>query len=236
MSEIVAKPYTLPARVRLFRWAFRPIFRGLYRLFSPIKITGLENVPKNGAYLIVINHVSLFDAPFLLAFWPVASEAVGAIEVWHRTGQSMLVRCYGGIPIYRGQYNRRQLELLLSVLNAGRPLLIAPEGGRSHTPGLRRAFPGVVYLLERSGVPVVPVGIVGATDDYLKKALQAKRPPLEMHIGKPFRPELGAVRGHLRGEARQRVADQIMLRVAALLPPEYRGVYAEGILPSAEAG
>jgi len=233
---MAATSHHLPVRVRLFRWACRPLFRALYRLFSPIKITGLENVPKRGAYIIVINHVSLFDAPFLLAFWPVAPEAVGAIEVWHRTGQSFLVRWYGGIPIRRGQYNRRELQLLLSVLNAGRPLLIAPEGGRSHTPGLRRAFPGVAYLVEKSGVPVVPVGIVGATDDYLRKALRAKRPPLEMHIGKPFRPDLGGVRGRLRGEARQRLADQIMYQVAALLPPEYRGVYAEGILPSAEAG
>ncbi len=231
----MAEGYTLPARIRFFRWAFRPLFRLLFRLFSPIQITGWENIPRQGAYLIAINHVSLFDPPFLLAFWPVAPEAVGAIEVWQRSGQSFLVRWYGGIPIRRGQYNRQELELLLRVLRSGRPLLIAPEGGRSHAPGLRRAYPGVAFLVERTGVPVVPVGIVGATDDYLKKALLGKRPPLEMHIGKPFQLNISVDHAHLRREARQELADQIMLHIAALLPPEYRGVYAEFNLPAAKA-
>jgi len=106
-------------------------------------------------------------------------------------------------------------------------LLIAPEGGRSHTPGLIRAFPGVAYMMEKANVPVIPVGIVGTTEDFLKRALRGERPELEMHIGKPIR--LPAVSGtpDERRAARQEHSDLVMAEIARLLPLEYRGVYAD---------
>jgi 1-acyl-sn-glycerol-3-phosphate acyltransferase len=223
----MAEIYTLPKRVRFFRWLMRPVFRGIFHLIGPIKITGRENIPPRGAYLIAINHISLFEGPFIMAFWPVAPEGVGAADIWQRPGQSTLVRYYGGIPIHRGEFDRQILELLLKVLRSGRPLLIAPEGGRSHVPGMRRAEPGIAFLVEKTGVPVVPVGIVGSTDDYLDRGLHGKRPRLEMHIGKPIQFPMTEMRGTDRREARQRYADLIMQHIAALLPSEYRGVYAD---------
>lgn len=223
----MAEIYTVPRRVRVFRWLVRPIFRAIFYLIGPIKITGRENIPPRGAYLIAINHISLFEAPFITAFWPVAPEAVGAADIWQRRGQSTLVSYYGGIPIHRGEFDRQVLELLLKVLRSGRPLLIAPEGGRSHVPGMHRAEPGVAFLVEKAGVPVVPVGIVGSTDDYLDRGLHGKRPPLEMHIGKPILLSPEETPGTNRRERRQANADLIMQLIAALLPSEYRGVYAD---------
>lgn len=220
------REYVVPRRVLLFRWLMRPAFRILFYILSPIKITGAENVPKQGAYIIAINHVSLYEAPFLVAFWPVAPEAVGAADIWERRGQSALVKGYGGIPIHRGEYDRRIMEVLLAVLRSGRPLLISPEGGRSHVPGMRQAYPGVVFLIEQSGVPVVPVGIVGTTEDYLERAIRGKRPLLEMRIGTPMHLPDRSVADHSRRESRQSAADLIMAHIAALLPADYRGIYA----------
>jgi 1-acyl-sn-glycerol-3-phosphate acyltransferase len=218
--------YSLPLRIRLSRRLLRPVFRGLFHMLSRAKISGKEYVPQSGAYLIAINHVSLYEAPFVLAFWPQVPEAVGAIDIWHRTGQSVLARLYGGIPVHRGEYNRQVLDTLLNVLRSGRPLLIAPEGGRSHVPGMRRALPGIAYLIEKARVPVVPAGIVGATDDFLKRALRGERPILEMRIGAPIHfPEQNNP-NITRRESRQQTADLVMAHIAALLPLEYRGVYA----------
>jgi 1-acyl-sn-glycerol-3-phosphate acyltransferase len=183
-----------------------------------------------------MNHISLYDPPFVLAFWPVAPEGVGAVDIWQRKGQSALVRYYGGIPVRRGEYDRQVIEKLIAVLRSGRPLLISPEGGRSHTPGMRRASPGVAYLVEKAGVPVVPVGVVGTTDDYLDRALHGKRPALEMNIGAPFRLSGDQEPGQPRRIVRQRNADIIMLQIAALLPPDYRGVYADDSILAAETG
>ncbi len=217
--------YTIPMRVRLFRMLFRPIFRGVFHLLSRVCISGLENVPKSGAYIIAINHISLYEPPLMIAFWPVAPEAVGAVEIWERTGQSQLARLYGGIPVHRGDYDRRVLERIWSSLEAELPLLIAPEGGRSHTPGLRRAMPGVAFVIEKANVPVLPVGVVGTTTDFLQRALYGKRPTLEMRIGKPIRLPPIEGKGESRREARQHNADLIMIHIARLLPAEYRGVY-----------
>jgi 1-acyl-sn-glycerol-3-phosphate acyltransferase len=218
--------YHLPARFRLNRALLRPVFRGLFRLLATIRISGQENIPVKGSYIIAINHVSLYEAPFILAFWPIAPEAMGAVDIWSRHGQSTLVRLYGGIPVHRGEYDRRVLETILSALSSGRPLLIAPEGGRSHTLGMRRALPGVAYAAYKTGVPIVPVGIAGATDDFLKLALLAKRPGLEMRIGIPINLPAVVGRGEERRRNLQKNADLIMYQIAALLPTEYRGVYA----------
>jgi 1-acyl-sn-glycerol-3-phosphate acyltransferase len=128
------------------------------------------------------------------------------------------------------------MEKLIAVLEAGKPLLISPEGGRSHKPGMRRAASGVAFLVEKTGVPIVPVGVVGTTDDYLERALHGKRPRLEMRIGAPFRLDPAQEAGVPRRILRQRNADRIMLHIAALLPPDYRGVYADESILTTETG
>jgi 1-acyl-sn-glycerol-3-phosphate acyltransferase len=223
----MAVAYQIPTKVRFTRSLLRATFRGVFHLISRVEITGRENVPGAGAYLIAVNHISLFEAPLVCSFWPVAPEAMGAVEIWERRGQSALARWYGGIPVHRGEFDRQLIETVLAVLQSGRPLLIAPEGGRSHTPGMRRALPGVAYLMDKAGVPVVPVGIVGSTDDFLQRALRAGRPTIAMHIGNPIQLPPVEGRGAARHRALQANADAVMRAIAALLPPEYRGVYAE---------
>jgi len=222
-----AKPagYDVALKTRLFRILIRPIFRLIFYILCRVKVTGRENVPRQGAYLIAINHISLYEAPFILSFWPMAPEVVGAVDIWSKPGQSTLARLYGGIPLRRGEYDRKVLDIAISALQSGRPLLIAPEGGRSHTPGMRRALPGVAFLMDMAQVPVIPVGFVGTTDDMMDKALHARKPRIEMHIGKPIQLIPAEGKGGEKREARQRNADLVMYRIADLVPEEYRGVY-----------
>jgi 1-acyl-sn-glycerol-3-phosphate acyltransferase len=221
------------------RWLSRPFIRGilglLFHILSPVRITGRNNVPLGKPYIVAINHVSLFEAPLIGVFWPEQLEVMGAVDVWSRPGQNILARLWGGIPVHRGEYDRALFDKVLAALNAGYPLLIAPEGGRSHTPGLQPAKPGVAYLVEQSGLPVVPVGIVGTTDDYWQKASKGKRPVLEMHIGKPVLLPPVQGKGEVRRHSRQHNADLVMRAIAGLLPEGYRGVYADcAILPGSE--
>jgi 1-acyl-sn-glycerol-3-phosphate acyltransferase len=226
--------YKVPPRTKLARTILRPIFKLLFRVISKVKVTGLVNIPKSGSYLIAINHISLFDVPFVLAFWPKAPEGAGAVDIWQRPGQSILVRLYGGIPVHRGQYDRRLLEIMISILRSGKPLLIAPEGGRSHKVGMRKAYPGVAYIVDKTQVPVIPVGVTGATDDFLKNALRFKRPKIEMRVGAPFYLPPIKGRGDTRRMGLQKNADMIMLQIAGLLPDEYGGYYADACIRSSE--
>jgi 1-acyl-sn-glycerol-3-phosphate acyltransferase len=219
------KHYSVPITNRLTRRVFRPIFRLVFYILSDVKIVGRENIPKKGAYLITINHVSLFEPPFILAFWPNPPEAAGAIEIWNKPGQAILVRLYHGIPVHRGVFDRQLVDTMISVLRSGRPLLLAPEGGRTHDLGMRKALPGVAYIVDKTNVPVIPVGIIGTTDDFMSRALHFKRPKLEMRIGKPLSLPLVEGKGAARRDALQINADQIMQAIAELMPAEYRGVY-----------
>ncbi len=219
--------YSVPMRTRAARSTLRPIFRAIFRMLSHVTITGEENVPPQGPYLVAINHVSLYDPPLAVAFWPAAPEVLGAIEVWSRPGQNILAAAYGGIPVHRGEYDRQPLERILWALRSGRPVLMSPEGHRSHRPGLNQAHSGIAYLVEKCPVAVIPVGIVGTTDDFWQRASHGKRPQVEMRIGVPFRlPPIDAL-GSDRKAARQSNADLVMAHIAALLPPNYRGVYAD---------
>jgi 1-acyl-sn-glycerol-3-phosphate acyltransferase len=227
--------YHVPVHVRLFRWSFRPIFRGIFHILSKVVISGKENIPEKGAYLIAINHISIIEPPLVLAFWPIAPEAVGAVDIWSKPGQSTLARLYGGIPVHRGDYDRRLVETMVIVLRSGRPLVIAPEGGRSHTPGMRPGLPGVAYVVDKAKVPILPVGIVGSTEDFLQRAFQGQRPTLEMRIGQAVRLPDIVGRGEQRKDALQQNTDLLMTEIARLLPQEYQGVYGKFVSSSFEA-
>ncbi len=228
MSDAPTKPYSVPLHVRLNRVLLLGAFRALARVLLRVRRVGWENIPKSGAYVIAYNHVSILEPPLLAAFWPKPPEAVAALDVFFRPWQAHLVKLYGALPVRRHEVDRRVLSAMEAVLRAGMPLLIAPEGGRSHVPGLRRGWPGVVQVLDRLGsIPIVPVGLTGTSDAHLRDALRFKRPEVVIRVGKPFTLPPLPPKGAERRAARRRYIDFVMCRIADLLPPEYRGVYAE---------
>ncbi|HWQ04212.1 MAG TPA: lysophospholipid acyltransferase family protein [Longilinea sp.] len=222
-----ANPYHIAPENRIGRWVIRAIGCILYRAFAKIRIFGLENVPARGGYIIAFNHISIFEPPFIMTHWPVAPEAIGAVEVWQEPEKKYLARMYGGIPIDRDQVSREPLLKAVQVLRSGYPLMMSPEGRLTWQPGLRRAKWGVAYLADKARVPVIPVGITGSTGDFLKQVLDLKRPTLETRIGKLISlPPLESISSNRR-DALQHNGDLVMKQIAALLPEEYRGVYSE---------
>ena len=222
--------YRVPLRYRIIRFFMKPAFRGIFHLLAKIRILGKENIPYGQPYVVAMNHVSIFDPPLVGAFWPEQLEIIGAADVFDKPGQGLVLKAYGVIPVHRGDYDRALLTKIIHILRSGLPLLIAPEGGRSHVPAMRRAMPGVGYIIEQTSVPVVPAALVGTTEDFWRRARRgwpSWRPSLEMRIGKPIHlPEI-TVKGSERHQARQHNADLVMRHLAGLLPEEYRGVYAD---------
>lgn len=227
------KPYRVPLHIRFNRLYLRPVFRTIFRVLGRIKIAGVENVPLGEPYVIAMNHISIFDPPLLVSFWPEEPEIVGAADVFEKKGQGPILKLYGVIPVHRGDYDRALLETMVAVIQAGRPLAIAPEGGRSHSPAMQRALPGVGYLIEHANAPVLPVGILNTTDDFWQRAKRGEKPSLEMRIGRPICFPRTTLKGSERREMRQRNADLVMRHIAGLLPEEYHGVYAgQAIAPT----
>jgi 1-acyl-sn-glycerol-3-phosphate acyltransferase len=220
------KYYRVPFHIQVNRIYLRFVFRTLFDILGRVKVSGRENVPLGKPYVIAMNHISIFDPPLVVCFWPEQPEVIGAVDVFEKKGQGILLSLYGVIPVHRGNYDRVLLDKILAILKMGRPLIIAPEGGRSHEPAMRRAMPGVGYIIEHAQVPVVPVGLMGTTDDFWERSKHGERPQLEMRIGKPLCFPPMSEKGAARREARQKNADLIMRHIAGLLPEEYHGVYA----------
>ena len=224
------REYRVSFGLNLRRFILKTLTRFVFSILGNIKVTGLENIPSGQPYVVAINHISIFDPPFALAFWPTILEAVGAADVFDKPFQGQLLELYRVIPVHRGEYDRELIEIMLAMLRSGYPLMIAPEGGRSHATAMRRAKPGVAYILDEARVPILPVGIVGTTGDFMKDGLAFHRHTLELRIGRIFTLPPIDGRGEARRAARQRNADLVMQHIAGLLPPEYRGVYSESAI------
>lgn len=220
------KPYVIPLHIQFHRLYLRFGIRTIFNILGRVKVLGRENVPLGKPYVIAMNHISIFDPPLTVCFWPEQPEVIGAADVFEKKGQGTLLSLYGVIPVHRGEYDRALLENILAILKASRPLVIAPEGGRSHEPAMRRAMPGIGYIIEHAQVPVVPVGLLGTLDDFWQRAKRGEKPLLEMRIGKPIIFPPITQKGAERREARQHNADLVMRHIAGLLPEEYHGVYA----------
>src|SRR5512138_448744 len=222
--------YHVPLRFKILRPFLKSLFRGIFHALARVKISGRENIPYGKPYVVAMNHVSIFDPPFVAAFWPEQLEIIGAIDVFDKPGQGQLLRLYGVIPVHRGDYDRTLLTKIIGILRSGIPLLISPEGARSHVPGMQRAKPGIAYIVEKTGAPVLPVGLVGTTEDFWQRAIHGEKPPLEMRIGKPITLPPITAKDSEKHTARQKNADLVMSYLAGLLPEEYRVAYAESVI------
>jgi 1-acyl-sn-glycerol-3-phosphate acyltransferase len=145
-------------------------------------------------------------------------------ESWKNPLLGWLFNLWGAIPVRRGETDLAALRKCLGVLRDGGILVVAPEGTRSRHGCLQRGHPGVVALALRSGAPILPLAFYGG-EALKRNAKRLRRTPFHVMVGEPFHL---SVEGRVTQAVRQDLTDKIMYKLAALLPPEYRGEYAAG--------
>ena len=199
------------------------LIRAALALFARVEVAGLENVPSSGAFILVINHVHILDPPLILAVFPRRITVLIARK-WKRWPISVLPTALNAIYVDRGQVDREALRKCLRVLEQGGVLGMSPEGTRSHSPGMQRARPGVAYIAYKAGVPIVPVGIVGMNRIF-DGITRFRRTRVRVIIGVPFELPPIDLHGPHRHEELRKASDEIMYRLAKLLPRDYQGAY-----------
>ena len=197
----------------------------LIALLAIRDIQGLENLPANGPFIFALNHLSMFDVP--LVFSIVGDKHVTgwvAEKYYKHILLGPMLKIGGGVFIRRGQVDRTAIADAVAWLNEGNVFGVAPEGTRSDTHALIRGKTGLAFLADEASVPVIPMAVTG-TEMVFQHWLRLRRPVLSLRIGKPFHlPPLGS---NNRSSSLRHNTDEIMCQIAAMLPPEYWGVYAD---------
>ena len=210
---------------RIFHILFCLIFRILFFLLSRLRITGKEHLPREGGYIAAANHLSVIDVP--LAYCLLNRyDVTGLVAKNHQKNALFrwLINMLDGIWLSREEIDTRALRAARDHLQNGGVLGIAPEGTRSKTGALNEAKTGVAFLADQAKVPILPVAVSG-TWQITSEILKLKRPVIEMNIGQVFM--LPPVDRKTRDHDLQQNTDEIMCQLAALLPPENRGFYAD---------
>ena len=213
------------------RWRFR---RRVLRFFLKIiafsllgkidEVSGLENIPKEGPVVLLMNHIAFVDPLVILYVVPRDVVPLAKIEVYDYPVIGIFPRLWGVIPVRRGEVDRRAVKGALNVLRSGEIVLVAPEGTRNES--LRQGKEGFAYLASRSGAPIVPVSIeetVGFPAVIFSKRWRG--PGVRVHFGEPFKfyPELAKA----GGEKLRQMTDEAMFILAKMLPEGRRGVYSD---------
>jgi 1-acyl-sn-glycerol-3-phosphate acyltransferase len=213
------------ACVRTWAWV-------LFRALSRPTIKGRERVPREGAFILVSNHLNNADPPVLTNVIPRRIYWMAKKELFDNPILGIPFRFFGFISVRRFEADLSALRKSQETLARGDVLGMFPEGTRSKTGVLKEAEPGTAVLALRTGAPILPVAIWGTENFSVPRDL-LKRTPVNVRIGQPFQ----LVR--TKRLDKQQVANgtrEIMERIAALLPEERRGIYAGSVPePSASA-
>ena len=204
------------------------VLRVIVYTFARVEVVGKENLPRRGAMILASNHLNNVDPPVLATALPRRLTFMAKQEMFQWPVVGLITRLAGAFPVHRSEADLGALHKASDVLRRGEILTMFPEGSRSRNGKLRKAHPGTALLALRSEVPILPVAITGTETIALWRLpfdlVRLRRPRLRIVIGHPF--FLPPVERATAEEAK-RCTDLIMGHIAALLPPSYRGQYAD---------
>ncbi len=209
----------------MLRNLIRFILGLLIRLLTRVTVIDIDNVPQKGGYIIAINHLGILDPALVFVLAP-RKDTTALVAKKHQKNPLLrwIVDSIGGIWLNRDDPDAPAIRNACRYLQNGGILGISPEGTRSPDGALIPAKTGVAYLADLARVPIIPVAITG-THNGLRRAFTLQRPRITLRFGRPF--ILDPVRRSSRNADLRRNTDEIMCRLAAMLPPEYRGVYVD---------
>ncbi len=188
----------------------------LFRLIMALKVEGLENIPLDGPLIVAANHVTNFDVIPMQIALPRPIFFMGKAELFKSPVVDVVFRNCGAFPVYRGEKDAWAMRHAARVLAHGQSLGMFPEGTRSKGRGLAVAKTGSARLAIEANCPILPMTVIGS--DQFFKAFP-RRTRVTIKLLPPILPN--------PDETPLSLTDRVMFSMAASLPPDMRGVYAE---------
>jgi len=203
------------------------LIRFIINLIAKVDASGYENIPPKGGFVIAVNHLGFLDAPMAYYALDNWNLFIPVAEKWE---ENAILRWLGkhlnAIFIDRFNPDLKAMREMMSRMEQGQTLVIAPEGTRARDERMAQGKPGVAYLASRMGWTIVPVAISGTEDRIVIGNLKRlKRSSIKLTAGRSF--TLPLFPKENREEKLQEYTDEIMCRIAVMLPEQNRGYYAE---------
>ena len=206
-------------------WVVTNSLKGLTRVLCRVEYSRLRSVPSQGPLILVCNHINFIEAPIMYThLMPRPVTTMAKVETWDNPFVGALFDLVQAIPVERGTADLSAIHAGLDALRQGKILVITPEGTRSGHGRLLKAHPGVVTLALHSGAPLLPLVYYG-NEAFQHNIRRLQRTDFRIRVGQPF--HLDAHGATITRPVRQKMADEIMYQLALLLPPQYRGAYAD---------
>jgi len=209
----------------LSQWLVGTTLKTITDLMFRVDSAELTKIPSRGPLILITNHVHMPEIPTLfLRLVPRPVTGMLLASRWDNALLRWMLNAFHIIPLRRGEADLAGLRLGLEMLHQGYIVIVDPEGTRSHNGQLQAGRAGAVLMALRSGAPLIPVVHYGS-ENYLQNLRRLRRTDFHFVVGKPFRidPQAATSLHHLR----QPIIDEVMAQMAALLPPQYRGVYVD---------
>jgi 1-acyl-sn-glycerol-3-phosphate acyltransferase len=206
--------------IRLIRFLGRPLFGFL----AQVDCAGLENIPASGPCVVASNHLSNMDVPYMGAFLPRFPHFMAKRELYRNPIGGWFFRQLGSFPVNRGESDPWALRQAGLVLEAGQLLFMFPEGTRSGRRGghLKRGKVGTIKLALQHRAAVVPAAIWGT--EHFRPALRHNN-RISIRVGQPLDLEAVSGTGPWSHDIYRELTEQLMQKIATMLPSDYRGVY-----------
>jgi len=196
------------------------------KLITKIEANGYEHLPEKGGFVIAVNHLGILDTP--MAFYALDSWNlfIPVAEKWEKIAiLKWLGKYLNLIFIDRFNLDLKSMREMMKRMEEGQTLVIAPEGTRARDEKMAQGKPGVAYLASKMGWQIVPVAISGTEDRVIRGNLKRfRRSNITITAGEAF--FLPPFPKERREEILQEYTDEIMCRIAAMLPEKNRGYYA----------
>jgi 1-acyl-sn-glycerol-3-phosphate acyltransferase len=200
--------------------------RAVVFTFARWEVIGAEHVPATGAVVLAANHLHLLDPPLVAASCRRRLHPMAKRELFETPLVGWFLWAYGAFPVRRFSADAGALRAARSLLRGESAVLMFPEGTRAKDARLQAALPGAAVAALLADAPVLPVAITGTDQIHLPGTLLAwarrRRPLIRVEFGTAAR--LASTPGEPRRA--ELATDELMRRIAGLLPAERRGAYA----------
>jgi 1-acyl-sn-glycerol-3-phosphate acyltransferase len=188
------------------------LLRMFFRVYGRLQVIGLrENIPQTGPILLCANHASNLDPPLgWAAFYGYRRlRGVAKVELWQNRAAAYVMNAHDSISIKRGGVDRSMFRSVLDGMAHGDAIGLFPEGTRTYDGKLNPGLPGIGMLVQKSGIPVAPVAVLGTFEMLPRGQKKLKRSRIRIVFGKPISFEPGT--------SREQIAEQIMAAIAGLM-------------------